>query len=1097
LSTTEFISSLGQSLAIRRSFRLWISEQLFLNEKEIKIFIENAIDDNAIEPIWKDEIITAILLSDYSPTFFDTFEAELLKNNLELLQRISFTLRISCKEIDNSILNLLGLKQSDITYFTRPIGAGWSAFIDFIFDKKENIDFEEFNTFIPVLNEWNSSVKQGDTTRKASLLCLEYYRWLESKDSYIGRGKFLDSIIKTIAYGASEIKAELALTIDEICESQKKSKNIPYEHLAKLILKELDGLHIAKALPKKTLKLANNCWLKEHQLEHHSRRYREAEHIFGVADDYDFNYQPESALQTPTYNLLRFSLKETVDFVLDFINQVTINLVNHFGENKVHAHELVVDDVSNKVYIDQPLWLAYRGSESTPNLINSILMALEKFFLENAEHFKGDNLERWLKYMLKNTNSSAICGVVSSIVFASKDQLFNVAEVLFKVKEFFQFDNTRLVLDRQRKGQLEMLGSMFGGIQQGEMYHNERVKACDDEHRADSLESLCLYYQLFARKGVVEEAEVQRRQKATWELLDSYYDELQVGKDSENSKLWRMSLARMDRRKMDITTEKVEDKIAINFNPELDSDLKDMSESYQEKQQQDTKFLPLNLWARSKLEKNEDYKKYEQYESSPKQAISDLKSLLEELTDEVTPPSENFVTFNRSTHIYASAALIKYHSNELGEDDLDFCRSIVEEQLKQIFDYNYRYQISDGMDACFIVISDLFEVAPENIPIYKLLLIAGLMRTDAITVMGSQRFSAFAILAIVQLWKKFDDDVQAIFWGYLTLFPLYVRLFETIRKECFEQEEFANPDFSGIWQRLFEENEEILNSVEANDIVRLSDFDYSKLDLHSKSVAIYIIPNDSRKWALDSFKWLVNTSVNTILGDDRSNSNDYQSRHDFLKKLATYILSSQPSDIPELIKPLIERFNTSEGASDLLEEIVLAQDGQNSYENFWMIWNLFKPRVVQLAQDGHLRHRFEKIIKNYLFALPWWKKDAKNWHTFKEKNSRFFNEMAEKLSNSPSTLYSFAMLLNGIGSRYVPQGVDWIAKIIRTSNDFSKSDFDENTIYYLNAYMRKYLYRERSKVRRSPELMANTLAILDFLIEQGEVSGYLMRESIV
>ena len=54
-----------------------------------------------------------------------------------------------------------------------------------------------------------------------------------------------------------------------------------------------------------------------------------------------------------------------------------------------------------------------------------------------------------------------------------------------------------------------------------------------------------------------------------------------------------------------------------------------------------------------------------------------------------------------------------------------------------------------------------------------------------------------------------------------------------------------------------------------------------------------------------------------------------------------------------------------------------------------------------------------------------------------------------------------------------------------------------NTIYYLNAYIRKYLYRERSKIRRSPELMKHTLTILDFLIEQGEVSGYLMREGIV
>lgn len=162
-----------------------------------------------------------------------------------------------------------------------------------------------------------------------------------------------------------------------------------------------------------------------------------------------------------------------------------------------------------------------------------------------------------------------------------------------------------------------------------------------------------------------------------------------------------------------------------------------------------------------------------------------------------------------------------------------------------------------------------------------------------------------------------------------------------------------------------------------------------------------------------------------------------------------------------------------------------------------MIWSLFKPKVIQLAQRGQSSHRFDKVIKNFLLALKWWRQDAKDWHTLKEKDARFFSEMAEKLSNSPATLYSFAMLLNGIGSSYAPLGVGWLAKIIKANSVLPKLDLDDNAIYYLNAYMRKYLYRERSAVRRSPELMSNTLIILDFLIERGEVSGYLMRESIV
>lgn len=1095
LSITDFFNCLGQSLPIRRSFRLWISEQLFLNYPEVKIFIESAIDDEDIESIWKDEIITAILLSDYSSTFFDIFAPEILRNDLELLHRISFILRIACKEIDNSILDFLGLKQSDITYFTKPKGEGWSAFINFVYENREKIGLENIRSYIPLLSEWNSSVKQGETTRKASLLCLEYYKRLESEDSYLHRGKFLDSILKTIANGASEIKSELALLIDEICMSTKNGK-ASYEYLAKLILKEFDGISIAQALPVKTLELANACWLKPQESEKWSR-HKESEHMFGVVDDYDFNYHPESALQTPIFVLLRSDLKATVDFVLDFINRITLNLVSYCGEENFKVHELTIGNETTRIFLDQSLWVAYRGANNVPDLIKSILMALEKFFLENAIHFKDDNLEVWLKYILKNTNSSALCGVVASIVLANKDRLFNVAKILIEVKEFIQFDTERLIFDSQQKGQLEAVAKMTGGIQHGKIYHNERVKACEAEHRKSSLENICLYYQLFGMQGVVEEAEVHRRQSEIWKLFDKYYSEIERDKGSESSKLWRMSLARMDRRNMDIETELVEDKIAINFNPRLEEDLKHLSDSHQEKQLQDHRFLPLSLWARHKLDNNDDYKKYEQYELNSHQALSDLRTLFENLTDEEDPPSESFIIYNHATHIYASAALLKYHHSELDEDGIKFCLNIVEDKLKQVFSTNYQYQVSDGMDSCFQVLPDLFLYASENIAFYKLFLIAGLMRSDSISIMGDQRFSAFSIMAIVQLWENFDEDVQAIFWGYLKLYPRYQTLFNTIRQESFDQNNLVRPDFSGVWKRLFEENEDVLSFIEDNDILKLSNLDGLNADLHTNSVAIYLLPNDTREWTLSTVKWIVEISVDDILRDDRSYTNDYSGRRDFLKKFANYILSINPVFIDDVLRPFIERFNSSEGCADLLEEIVMAQDAQQSHENFWIVWNLLQPKIIELVQVDHIRHGSDKIINNYLLALPWWKSDAKDWHTLTDNNTRFFKEMSEKLFKSKSTLYSFAMLLGGIGSRYLPYGVVWLSTIIKKNKELSSQDLDDNTIYYLNDYMRTYLYRERINVRRSPELMSNVLVILDFLIEKGEVSGYLMRESIV
>jgi hypothetical protein len=1095
ISAINFFTSIGQSLAVRRSFRLWLSEQLFANDENIKVFIENSLDDDEIETIWKDELIAAILLSDYSCSFFEIFERELLQNNLKLLQRVCFILRIACKEIDNSLLSLLGLKQSNILYFTKPKGSGWPSFIDFIYAQREEIGLANLKPFIPILNEWNSTIKQGDTTKKASLLCLEYYRWLESQDSYLGRGQFTDSILNTITHGATEIKTELSNLIDEMCKPKMGSRKTSYDHLAKFILKEIGGLGIAKALPEKTLELANHCWLKEHTLDHHSRRHREAEHIFGVTDDYDLKYHPESAFQTPIFYMLGFNFKVTVDFVLNFINQVTLNLVEHYGKDNFHTHELNIDGTTTEIYLDNHLWCAYRGASSTPNLIQSILMALEKFFLENAKHFKNESLENWLKYILRKTNSSAICGVVSSIVIANQDRLFNVAKILFEVKEFITFDTSRLVFDSQHKGQLEMLGNMFGGMQHGKMYHEERIKSCDEIHRNTSLEHSFRNYQIFVVDGEMEDSEFTERQNLLWDILDNYYKEVGEQEDSENLKLWRLALARIDRRKMDITTEVIGNKVAINFNPELDSDLREMSENHSEKQEQEFKFTPLYAWAKNKLQQHNDYKKYEQYESDPKHVVSDLKELINALSDEHNPPSENFVLFNKSTHIYASVALIMYHFDNINGVDQALCIDIVEECFKKLFVEGYRYQINDGMEPCFSIIPDLFKAKPELRSLLKRVLIAGLIRTDSVDMYGSQRFNMFAILATNKLWNEFDDDVESIFLGYLLFNPLYAELIGQIRKDSFEHNKFE-VSFSTLWSRLFEENKDLLEEIESNEIRIMRKVDYSSIDLLTKSVALFLLPNNQKKWSRDAFKGLVQASAATILTEDRDGSNDFHSQKEFLRKYAYYILQSPIEDLSDLIEPFIEQFNTSEGASDLLEEIIYAQDKYPSYDNFWKVWELFKPKIVQLSQEGHLSYRSDKIIRAYLFALQW-KSDTKSWHTFKDKNARFFNEMAEKLSRSPSTLYSIAKLLNDIGSGYMPYGVQWIAKIIKSNSRSSKADFDDDTIYYLNTFIRKYLYRERAEVRRSPELMLQTLTVLDFLIERGEVSGYLMRESIV
>jgi hypothetical protein len=49
----------------------------------------------------------------------------------------------------------------------------------------------------------------------------------------------------------------------------------------------------------------------------------------------------------------------------------------------------------------------------------------------------------------------------------------------------------------------------------------------------------------------------------------------------------------------------------------------------------------------------------------------------------------------------------------------------------------------------------------------------------------------------------------------------------------------------------------------------------------------------------------------------------------------------------------------------------------------------------------------------------------------------------------------------------------------------------------LENLIRKYIYKNREKIRKTQKLKGEVLIILNFLIEKGSVVGYMLRENIL
>ena len=109
----------------------------------------------------------------------------------------------------------------------------------------------------------------------------------------------------------------------------------------------------------------------------------------------------------------------------------------------------------------------------------------------------------------------------------------------------------------------------------------------------------------------------------------------------------------------------------------------------------------------------------------------------------------------------------------------------------------------------------------------------------------------------------------------------------------------------------------------------------------------------------------------------------------------------------------------------------------------------------------------------------------------------FYQKIVNDIGNSPSVLYSISKNLNGIASIFLNDGIKWLSEIIDKQNYTGNSQLEENTVFYLENLIRKYIYLNREKVKKDIRVKKQVLIILNFLIQRTSVNAYLLREDIL
>ena len=975
ISHSSFFDNIGNSLAIRRAFREWLSDKILQPDPGIKLFIEQSFRNDAIPVFWKDELLVSVLVSDYSFTFFKLFDNRLLSDKKSLLKKIIFLLRTACKELDtraNRILqNTKDISINPTYLFTKPKGKGWEAAVDFIYSKIALVEKEELDYILPLLKEWVGHKPKGDTARMCGLFALHFY-----KDSELNKNAYYSSetenmLLKIVLSVAVELKTEL-LSITEDLLSKPFNRQEPFDSLREAVLASgYDNIAYVMSLPEYTIKLADSSWYNPKTDNHpFYQSSTGVEDYYSLRSHSHHEYFPSSALQTPIYFLLLADFPKTINFILDFTNRSVEAYLASGLDSSVHEIEVEIGSDKTKQIISSSLWNIYRGSGSpvTPYLLQSMHMALEKRLLEIGKASDKENLKGWLIYLLRNTRSASITGVVTSIVLAYPDELFEVAAILFKNYEFYKYDNLRAGSENRAKN-LYLIGS---GLDRKKEYRDERLATCDDPHRKLSLENLAFNYQWFKKEHISDE-EVDKRKETIWQIIDNLHNEISSeDSETENNKNMRLLLARIDRRKMSPIVHQEEDKLLIEFNPSLDPDLKKYSEEGMKTYQDKSKYTALKMWAISKVENNKEYGPYPQYDESPELVLKETKEILEIFQKDY---NEEFYLSNSSIPGYACSALLKIYSDKLSQDDKIYCRDIVIAYSTSPFRENYGYQIADGVEAAVSTLPFLYKLLPDNKPDFNIILLFILF--DNYPLGEYKRICDYAIEAIRDnLFKLSPDDANTILFGYMMFKPKFDQD-NPPQRQMRERKTRAQilDEFATRHDKELDEIESIATNY--------NKIDFALQGIRVAETAFQIMPSDTNNPIhLDYIKKFLENFSSKILEETRYSDNDleidYRLKHRFYKKYANFLLHRDPAAIPEWLKPFIDAFTISKEMADFLSDVISEEIILGKYDSFWAIWECFYPVIKAAAQTDHHRH-FNEIIRNYMLSCPWWQETAKEW----------------------------------------------------------------------------------------------------------------------
>lgn len=445
------IDTIGR--CVYRRYQIWIANKLLAKANRNK-FIYNLIFNNKISEEWKKKMEIGIVKSDYSTSFFEEKEIEILEKNL-LLEFIDVT---NLYSYDAKIVNY----DKSCNVQLVPVGAGRENLIDII--EKNDIASKNIinkNKIVKLCLDYTTQKKQNDNTSKKVCKIMKYYIEKSMKNNSFN---ILDEISNCliVTFKLSNYCKEWLETFFDKIINYYNNTDTDKKRIAEIIMEFV----IKNSWPQLTFnlteKLCNMAALLWKEDRDYKGFYPPENNPYGLSDDYDYTY---SSINDNVFlwNLFRNNFYFGIEWSIDFVNECIENYIQNYPENVKKIKLIFVDEnnLEREYYGNPDMWMGCTEEHHIHSLLSDIIYNIKESMINYInQNINSENVIKFLEYVkdiiYKKSNNIILLTIIENIGMHYQKEFPGYAVDLISSIDIVEWDFSRFARYLSNP-QLEML----------------------------------------------------------------------------------------------------------------------------------------------------------------------------------------------------------------------------------------------------------------------------------------------------------------------------------------------------------------------------------------------------------------------------------------------------------------------------------------------------------------------------------------------------------------------------------------------------------------------------------------------------------------